>query len=435
MSPKGNESISFLSTQRKSLRSQLSPVTRIFRKKQDDKMVLYENSVGQISKLSIGSKALSSELPGQLLSSTSGSYKLAPLNQGKFQIYKILGQSVTYLKCGQFVQPIFPKSRLWRLSLNKYIIPQPIPGNYWQFEIKGPINTKYDKLDDILKISSQYQDYYKEPSNPEHLETDLSDEDGSSSDENYNIEWEFIDSTNLHKTTQSVVTPPTPPLSDDDDAKPSIQDSAAFNSSLLTSYEVSTYQKQSLVEIAHSSTYHSNTSGYSDSDSETVTTIETLSSGTCSTLDSGLDSIKPTLISISPVNEPATASVPKYTERLLFFEPSAIREGADFILKQRQTLNSFRLSKIYDEGNIANAENSIADDQPSGFLHYPLVTNTEPSQVMIFRKSMLPLDYSITKTSVTESMELQNNEGSASFSLVAFDKILNEVFSEDSKSY
>lgn len=55
--------------------------------------------------------------------------------KGHFSIYKILGQTAAYIKCGQFVHPILPRLRLWRVLKDQFLIPQPNPGRFWRLEI------------------------------------------------------------------------------------------------------------------------------------------------------------------------------------------------------------------------------------------------------------------------------------------------------------
>lgn len=55
--------------------------------------------------------------------------------KGPFSIYKIFGQTAAYLKCGQFVHPILPRLRLWRVLKTQFLVPQPNPGRFWRLEI------------------------------------------------------------------------------------------------------------------------------------------------------------------------------------------------------------------------------------------------------------------------------------------------------------
>lgn len=79
---------------------------------------------------------------------------------GKFMIYKLVGQNATYLKVGpSFVHPILPKTRLWRVLQDQFILPQPNPGKFWRLELTG-LGT--NEGNDISRSSPQ-EGLYSEP--------------------------------------------------------------------------------------------------------------------------------------------------------------------------------------------------------------------------------------------------------------------------------
>lgn len=80
--------------------------------------------------------------------------------QGKFQIYKMLGKAAAYVRCGQFIHPILPKMRLWRVLVDQFIFPQPNPGKYWRLEISQLAMEDADALENIFYDSCLYQKIY-----------------------------------------------------------------------------------------------------------------------------------------------------------------------------------------------------------------------------------------------------------------------------------
>lgn len=79
---------------------------------------------------------------------------------GKFMIYKLAGQNATYLKVGpSFVHPILPKTRLWRVLKDQFILPQPNPGKFWRLELTG-LGT--NAANDISRCGPQ-EGLYSEP--------------------------------------------------------------------------------------------------------------------------------------------------------------------------------------------------------------------------------------------------------------------------------
>lgn len=77
-------------------------------------------------------------------------------------------KTLSYLRCGHMVHPILPKMRIWKISKNMYILPQPSPKNFWRLEIEFQNDDKadiafseyLDELDNILKETCYYQSIY-----------------------------------------------------------------------------------------------------------------------------------------------------------------------------------------------------------------------------------------------------------------------------------
>uniref|UniRef100_A0A060T9Y8 Inheritance of peroxisomes protein 1 n=1 Tax=Blastobotrys adeninivorans TaxID=409370 RepID=A0A060T9Y8_BLAAD len=58
---------------------------------------------------------------------------------GTLVIYKMLGrEKAAFIRCGSFVHPILPKSRMWRTSSDEFVLPQPIPGKYYRVQLLAP---------------------------------------------------------------------------------------------------------------------------------------------------------------------------------------------------------------------------------------------------------------------------------------------------------
>ncbi len=82
---------------------------------------------------------------------------------GRFQVFTLHNDKVTYIKCGDAVQAILPKLRLWRTSLSQFIFPQPIPGRYWRVELFRSTYKIADDLRRALEQSCCFLDQIKEP--------------------------------------------------------------------------------------------------------------------------------------------------------------------------------------------------------------------------------------------------------------------------------
>lgn len=79
-------------------------------------------------------------------------------------------KTLSYLRCGHMVHPILPKMRIWKISKNMYILPQPSPKNFWRLEIElqndeldVPELVDLDDLDEIWKETCYYQSIYVPP--------------------------------------------------------------------------------------------------------------------------------------------------------------------------------------------------------------------------------------------------------------------------------
>jgi hypothetical protein len=113
-------------------------------KEKEDIKVLYEKDLAILYQLPIKYvKAAKNSKNKKLLDSSDSppsmtSYDLTQkivVAKGPFSIYKIFGQTAAYLKCGQFVHPILPRLRLWRVLKTQFLVPQPNPGRFWRLEI------------------------------------------------------------------------------------------------------------------------------------------------------------------------------------------------------------------------------------------------------------------------------------------------------------
>ncbi|KAG5362607.1 hypothetical protein CJU89_1734 [Yarrowia sp. B02] len=82
---------------------------------------------------------------------------------GRFQVFTLHNDKVTYIKCGDAVQAILPKLRLWRTSLSQFIFPQPIPGRYWRVELFRSTYKIADDLRRALEQSCCFLDQIKAP--------------------------------------------------------------------------------------------------------------------------------------------------------------------------------------------------------------------------------------------------------------------------------
>ncbi|KAG5369991.1 hypothetical protein CJU90_1315 [Yarrowia sp. C11] len=82
---------------------------------------------------------------------------------GRFQVFTLHNDKVTYIKCGDAVQAILPKLRLWRTSLSQFIFPQPIPGRFWRVELFRSTYKIADDLRMALEQSCCFLDQIKAP--------------------------------------------------------------------------------------------------------------------------------------------------------------------------------------------------------------------------------------------------------------------------------
>lgn len=149
-------------------------------KEVDDKVILYETSHTAIYKLPVISAPRDYDSPPKIpsyllqddndsenndssIAKTSSKYQQLPVAEGKFQIYKMLGQSAAYFKCGQFVHPILPKMRMWRVMFSEFVLPQPNPGKFWRLKIFDLSMESADLLEVILYECCYYQNVYTPP--------------------------------------------------------------------------------------------------------------------------------------------------------------------------------------------------------------------------------------------------------------------------------
>lgn len=91
------------------------------------------------------------------------------VSSGHFQLYKILGKTISYIKCGTMVHPLLPKMRIWKILKNQYLLPQPSPGKYWRLEIQNVSEEQsIDDLDRILTTTCYFQNLYVPDSTEEN---------------------------------------------------------------------------------------------------------------------------------------------------------------------------------------------------------------------------------------------------------------------------
>lgn len=145
--------------------------TKEFPKDEGDVAILFEIGIGSIYNLPINKPHKDYDspppLPNYMLDIREGSHSShlrVLIARGAFQIYRMLGQSATYLKCGQLVHPILPKMRLWRVLFNRFILPQPNPGKYWLLELNDACSiSEMAQLETILYASCTYHRVYTSP--------------------------------------------------------------------------------------------------------------------------------------------------------------------------------------------------------------------------------------------------------------------------------
>lgn len=81
------------------------------------------------------------------------------LCEGPLVISRTEGKELAYIHIGPFSRPLFPKSRVWRVSRSEIVLPQPTPGRYWLIGIDGAPRA-LERLRDIL---SGLCDYFEQP--------------------------------------------------------------------------------------------------------------------------------------------------------------------------------------------------------------------------------------------------------------------------------
>jgi hypothetical protein len=161
----------------------LTPAVLAIPEEVDDKVILYETSHTAIYKLPVTSAPRDYDSPPKIPSyllqdnndsesndnsnakiSSSSTYQHLLVAEGKFQIFKMLGQSAAYFKCGQFVHPILPKMRMWRIMFSEFVLPQPNPGKFWRLKVFNLSTESADLLEVILCECCYYQSMYTPPS-------------------------------------------------------------------------------------------------------------------------------------------------------------------------------------------------------------------------------------------------------------------------------
>lgn len=191
---KHNPSISSLNSEYDGISSMVGRLE--ITEEEEDIVILYETSSASIYNLPVHKAPRDYDspppLPSHLLEGTPDSSKHHQnflIAKGTFQIYKMLGQTATYLKCGQFVHPILPKMRLWRILFNQFILPQPNPGRYWRLEISDMgSECEIEELESIFSQSCYYQRIYVPPEIPKIVDPCLASTPDSESESTVNQE-------------------------------------------------------------------------------------------------------------------------------------------------------------------------------------------------------------------------------------------------------
>lgn len=57
------------------------------------------------------------------------------LSKGSFQIYQLITNKTNYLICGSVIHPIFPSSKIIKISFNCFVIPIKNPDRYWKLTL------------------------------------------------------------------------------------------------------------------------------------------------------------------------------------------------------------------------------------------------------------------------------------------------------------
>lgn len=146
----------------------------------DDILVLYDAPVAILYKYPVSIPPRDYDSCPRVSELMLSQSSMFVVSRGHFQIYKILGKTMAYIRCGSMVHPILPKMRLWKILKDQYILPQPSPQKYWRLEV--PDTDTLDELDEILKETCYYQSIYvpppppppSPPPQPLHISQDLS---------------------------------------------------------------------------------------------------------------------------------------------------------------------------------------------------------------------------------------------------------------------
>lgn len=129
----------------------------------DDILILFDTSLAVLYKYPLASPPKSyDECPrvSDLLLTQSSMFVLS---RGHFSVYKLLGQTIAYLRCGSIAHPILPKTRVWKIGVNQYILPQPVPRKFWRLELPDSGDDEVLLLDDILQKICWFQKVYVPP--------------------------------------------------------------------------------------------------------------------------------------------------------------------------------------------------------------------------------------------------------------------------------
>jgi hypothetical protein len=116
------------------------------------KTVLFETGKSKILQFEHGNNGMGNESQGRLLGS------------GKFEIYQLHQQKVSYLQCGNsIVYPILPRLKILKISHNQFLVTLSNPERYWRIIIDTDNESEILKLEDTLKRICSFRNLYIKP--------------------------------------------------------------------------------------------------------------------------------------------------------------------------------------------------------------------------------------------------------------------------------
>ncbi|CAI5760137.1 unnamed protein product [Candida verbasci] len=127
----------------------------------DEKVTLFKYKSSKILKLSNSNNST-----GSLLA------------HGEFEIFQLHKGDVTYLSCGsQFIYPLLPKIKIFRINFNQFLLPLVNPERYWKIFINSEEQNVLNNLQFTLERNVQYLNLQEETNinlKPKELEEELS---------------------------------------------------------------------------------------------------------------------------------------------------------------------------------------------------------------------------------------------------------------------